>query len=278
MRLSYYPGCSMHGVSKEYEISAKLVLKKFDIEFEEIDDWNCCGALEASTISHLLSITLPARNLILTEQKKIVMLCSACQQVHNKAIYELKNNEQLRRQITEILAKPISTDIEIEHLLYFINKEISPEKIISNVKRKLNLKVIPYYGCLVARPSRYIHGDDPNFPTTLEKIITSLGAEALDFSYKTKCCGGALYLTNENLSHGMTENILIEAKKRQADCIVVVCPLCSTALETFSLKKKYEIPILFFTELMGLAFGYEPDELGLNKHLSDTKTLCEKIV
>jgi len=277
MKLSYYPGCSIHASSKEYEISAKRILRDFDIELEEIKDWNCCGAIEASSVDYLLSVALPSRNLTLADTNKIIMLCSACQQIHNKIKEELREDEALKQKVEGIIGRRINTDIEVKHLLYFIAKEIDEDRIRSNVKRDLKgLRVIPYYGCCVERPSRYIGGDDPDFPESLEKIITVLGGESLPFSYKTKCCGGALFLPQEDLSFAMSKNILSEAKKLSADCIAVVCPLCHVALETFSMKIGLDIPVLYFTQLMGIAFGYKASELGLNRNLISAERLTRR--
>lgn len=277
MKLVYYPGCSIHASSQEYEISAKRILKNFDIELEEIKDWNCCGAIEASSVNHLLSVALPSRNLTLADTNKIIMLCSACQQIHNRIKEELREDEILKQKVEGIIGRKINTDIEVKHLLYFVAKEIDEDRIRANVKKNLNgLSVVPYYGCCVERPSRYIGGDDPDFPESLEKIITVLGGETLPFSYKTKCCGGALFLPQEDLSFALSKNILLEAKKLSAECISVVCPLCHVALETFSMKIGLDIPILYFTQLMGIAFGYTPRELGLNRNLISAERLTKR--
>ena len=278
-KLGYYPGCSMHATCKEYEISAKKILQNFDIELEEIKDWNCCGAADASAMNHFLSVALPARNLAIANHQydELIMLCSACQQVHNKTKQKLLENRTLKKEIEKVIGKEINTDIEIKHLLYFISNEIELEKIKANVKKSLNgLKVAPYYGCAINRPSTYIHGDDPEFPVSLEKIITALGGEALEFSYRTKCCGGVLMLPEEDFAFAISKEILLEAKKISADCIVVVCPLCQAALEIFSIKLKLEMPILFFTQLMGIAFGYTYKELGLNRNLIPSEKMLKK--
>jgi len=278
-KLGYYPGCSMHATCKEYEISAKKILQNFDIELEEIKDWNCCGAADASAMDHFLSVALPARNLAIANHQydELIMLCSACQQVHNKTKQKLIENPLLKQEIEKSIGKEINTDIGIKHLLSFISNEIETGKIEANVKKSLNgLKVAPYYGCAINRPSSYIHGEDPEFPVSLEKIITALGGEALQFSYRTKCCGGVLLLPEEDFALAISKNILLEAKKNSADCLAVVCPLCQATLEIFSLKMKLEMPILFFTQLMGIAFGYTIKELGLNHNLISAEKMLKK--
>lgn len=278
-KLGYYPGCSMHATCKEYEISAKKVLKNFEIELEEIKDWNCCGATDASAMDHFLSVALPARNLAIANHQydELIMLCSACLQVHSKTKQKLIEDPSLKQELEKVIGKEINTEVEIKHLLYFMSNELDGEKIKANVKKPLTgLKVAPYYGCAINRPSAYLHADDPEFPVSLEKIITALGGDALPFAHRTKCCGGVLLLPEEDFALAISKDILLEAQKSSADCIAVVCPLCQATLEIFALKLKLEIPVLFFTQLMGIAFGYTSKELGLNHNLVSAEKMLKK--
>jgi len=277
MKISYYPGCSIHTSSKEYEISAKRILNDLGIELEEIKDWNCCGAIEASALNHFLSVALPARNLAIANSKRIIMLCSACQQVHNKIKEELIENKTLKSEVENTIGKTVNTDIEITHLIYFIAREIEENKIESRIVKPLKgLRVIPYYGCCIDRPSRYVHGDNPDFPVALEKIITILGAEPLLFPYKTRCCGGTLFLPKEDYSFAMSKKILLQSSMLNADCITVACPLCHVTLETFSIQLQLSIPVLYFTQLLGIAFGHSIKELGLNRNLIPADKIMER--
>lgn len=281
MKLSYYPGCSIHATSKEYEQSAEKILNKLGFELEEIKDWNCCGAVEAQAMNHFLSVALPARTFTIPlpdNSNQIIMLCNACFQSHAKSLDELKRNSNIKQKIEEILGRKINTDIKLYHLLYFIINNIEKTKFKENIKISLsNIKIMPYYGCSIVRPSSILQGDDPNFPHTMEDLIILLGGVPVSSKISTKCCGGTAMLTEENVSLNLNKNIIEEARKTKADCISVVCPLCDMALENTSLKLNSEIPVVYFTQLIGLSFGFKPEELGLNKNLISTEKLLKKI-
>ncbi|MFH1087184.1 MAG: CoB--CoM heterodisulfide reductase iron-sulfur subunit B family protein [Chloroflexota bacterium] len=281
MRIGYYPGCTLHSSAEEYDKSARLVSGSLGIELEELKDWSCCGAFEAASVSHLLSLALPARNLSIAarEFKAVAMPCSACLFVHVRAKKELAENETLRKEVSRVIEQEAATDIAIRHLLDVFINDVGVEKIKENVKKSLNgLRVACYYGCVIVRPSQFYHFDDPNYPESLDRIVAALGGQSVPFAYKTKCCGGALLLANEELALEMTGSILAGAKESKAQCIIAACPMCHMALETLYAKVEskhkvnLDMPILYFTELMGLAFGFGVKELGLQRHLiSPTK-------
>ncbi|MDI6815495.1 MAG: CoB--CoM heterodisulfide reductase iron-sulfur subunit B family protein [Dehalococcoidales bacterium] len=286
MKIGYYPGCTLHSSAKEYDLSAQLVLHSLGIELEEIKDWNCCGAFEAASISHLLSLALPARNLSTAgkEFQKVIIPCSACLLAHVRVKQELSENERLKQEVSEIIGQEAVTDLDIKHPLDVLVNDVRIEKIKGNLKRSLNgLRVACYYGCVIVRPSQFYHFDDPNYPQSMDEIITALGGQSLAFPYKVKCCGGALLLPNEEIALEMTKSILLGAKDAGAQCILVVCPMCHMALE--SLYKKVEskhkvnldMPILYFTQLIGLAFGFGVTELGLQRNLISPMKLVDSL-
>jgi heterodisulfide reductase subunit B len=287
MKLAYYPGCSVHGSSREYEMSARKVLSRFGMELEEIEDWNCCGAVEAAGVDHELSVALPARNLTLpkvTEAGRIIMLCSACQAVHNKARSEMLADPSLKGRMDGLIGRKVNTDVEIRHLIHYLASDMDRNEIRKQVKKPLtHVKVVPYYGCVVNRPSRFINGDDPDNPTSLENILSDIGAQVLSFSHRNRCCGGTAMLTEEDVAITLGGKILAEAREAGAHCIATVCPLCQVALENASLKARdasgssYDLPIVYFTQLMGLAFGFGPGELGLGRNVVSTRVLVEKV-
>lgn len=286
MKLGYYPGCTLYSTAKEYNLSTISVFKSLGIELAEISDWNCCGAIEAASLNYLLSIALPARNLTIAsrEYQTLIMPCSACLANHTKAFKELKGDPVLQERIKKIINAEIK-DIELKHPLDVLVNDIDMEKIKEKIKKPLNgLKVVSYYGCVLVRPSRVMQFDNPENPQYLDKIITALGAESLPYDFKTKCCGGALMLTNEDLTLQMSKNILVSAKEIGAQCIVLLCPMCHLTLESLSfklelkLKLNLEMPILYFTQLIGLGFGINPKLLGLNKNLISTYKLVKSIL
>ncbi len=285
MEFSYYPGCSLESSAKEYQMSAEVVCEKLGIELVEIEDWNCCGALEVSSLNSTLSIALPARNLRIASEKsdKLAVACNACLNNLLSVQNRLSENEELKQKIGKMLNFEFR-EIEILHLLDLIWNEVGLEKIGESVEKPLNgLKTVSYYGCLSVRPSKVMRSDDPDNPTHIDEIVAVLGGQPLEFTGKTKCCGGGLLMTYRNVALELTGLILTEANRRGAQCILVTCPLCHMTLETLTNKVKIDrdkrkIPILYFTQLIGLSFGLEPKKLGLHKNLVSPEEVVSSIV
>ncbi len=283
VRISYYPGCSLESSAKEYQLSANAVCERLDIELVEIEDWNCCGALEVSSLNPLLSLALPARNLKIAseESDKLVVTCNACLNNLVKVQWRLSQNGELRRRINQLLNYNFR-ELEIKHLLDLFLSDIGLQKIKERVQKPLKeLKTVSYYGCLIVRPSKILNFDDPDDPELLDRLVLNLGGEPLEFFGKTKCCGGGLLMTDQKTPFELTKEIIAEAKEREAQCITVTCPLCHMALETLQHKvmakidSKREIPILYFTQLIGLSFGIPPKELGLHKNMISAKPVID---
>ncbi len=284
MEISYYPGCSLESTAKEYQLSAEVVCKQLGIELVEIEDWNCCGALEASSLNSTLSLALPARNLRIASEgsDKLVVACNACLNNLVSVQHKLSNNEELKQKISGILNYEFR-EVEIEHLLDLIWNEVGLENLGESVTKPLNkLKTVSYYGCLSVRPSKVMKSDDPDNPTHLDEIVSVLGGTPLEFTSKTKCCGGGLLMTYRDVALKLTEGILTEANQRGAECILVTCPLCHMTLETLTSKVKTgpnggAIPVLYFTQLIGLSLDIEPKKLGLNKNLVPPDAVIKSI-
>lgn len=274
MAISYYPGCSLKSTAKEYQMSAETVCKHLGMELIEIEDWNCCGALEVSSLNSTLALALVARNLKITSEKsdKLAVACNACLNNLRLVQHKLSSNEELKQKISKMLNYEFY-EIEIKHILDLLWQDVGLDNIGKNVKKELNgLKTVSYYGCLSVRPSKIMKSDDPDNPTRLDEIVSILGGEPLEFTSKTKCCGGGILMTYRDKAFKMTEQILKEAGERGAQCILTACPLCQMTLETVSQKVNagpngQKIPILYFTQLMGLAFGIDAKKLGLQKNL-----------
>ncbi len=279
MEFAFYPGCTYHATSREYGESTLAVLKELRIsetegvEFEEIDNWNCCGALETTTLSPTLAMAVPARNLAIAskQDKPLAMICSACFYNHQKVNKELEKDQKLKSEVTRIIKDDIRP-IEIKHFLDIVVRDVGLDNVSKSVKNPLNgLKVAPYYGCALLRPSLVNAVDDHHNPSIFESLIETLGGEAVNYPLKTKCCGGSLIATNEDITYKMTNSILVAAKEAGADCIATCCPLCQMALESIYLKEdkkreeKFDMPILYFTQVMGIAFGLSKKELGLQR-------------
>ncbi len=274
---TYYPGCSLHSTAKEYDVSVKLVCQALGIKLKELDDWICCGASAAHSTNHLLSLALPAHNLKLAEKAglPIVAPCAMCFSRLKFALYELKDAKTLElveRAIGETLDKAVAVKSMIEILDVPI-----PELMI---KKPLNgLKVACYYGCLLVRPREVTDLDDENDPQIMDRLIERVGGESLPWGLKTECCGASLPFARPDIVHKLSHRLLSTAKKLGADCIAVACPMCQSNLDLQqkAIESKYQeelgLPIIFFTQLMGIALGIPPEELLLNKHFTDPMPL-----
>ncbi|MEJ2271004.1 MAG: heterodisulfide reductase-related iron-sulfur binding cluster [Candidatus Bathyarchaeota archaeon] len=218
MEIPYYPGCSLQSTAKEYNMSAEVVCKHLGMELIEIEDWNCCGALEVSSLNSTLATSLVARNLKITSERsdKLAVACNACLNNLISVQHKLSSNEELRQKICGMLDYEFR-EIEIKHILDLIWKDIGLDVIEKNVQKELkDLKTVSYYGCLSVRPSKLMNSDDPDNPTRLDDIVSVLGGEPLEFTSKTKCCGGGILMTYRDKATKMAEDILSEAGERGA--------------------------------------------------------------
>jgi heterodisulfide reductase subunit B len=290
MKYAYFPGCSIHASAKEYAMAAQAINKHLDVELVEIPEWNCCGAIDAVyAYNPLLSISLSARNLALAENMKmdVVTLCSACYFTLNRASNMLRENADMKCRVDRAIndaGLKYTGGVKVRHYMDILANDVGFEKIRQQVKSPLKgLKVAPYYGCLIVRPTGIQRFDDPEHPTSMDKVIQALGAEAVTYPDKTSCCGASLAITDEEVMMEMTKQPLLSAKNAKADCIVTPCPMCHFNLD--AKQKDIEthfdinigIPVLYITQLVGLAFGLPPKELGLNRNIVSPNKILEKL-
>ncbi len=290
MKYAFYPGCAVHASAKEYGQSSKAVCKALDIELVEIPDWNCCGAIDAVySYEPQYSLALVARNLALAEkmQTDIVTLCSACYFSLARTNKLFKENAEVKSKINEALSSvglSYNGGVKVRHLLEVILTDVGLEKIKSKVTVPLNsLNVASYYGCLLVRPVDLANFDDPEHPTKMDELVETLGASKVDYYSKTKCCGASLGVTDEKVMLELSKKILLDAKNSGANCVITACPLCQFNLDAkqkdieskFNLK--INLPILHFTQLVGLAFGIDIKELGLNRNVVSPQKILPKV-
>lgn len=278
MKYSYYPGCAQHGTAVDYRRSINTVFRRLGIELEEVGDWNCCGALHVP--DRTVRVALSARTLAASGGLDLATPCNLCYSNLMRAQAALEDSF-LKNRINEALTAKYDGSARPKHLLEVIVKDLGLAKLAEQVRHPLKIKAAPYYGCLLTRPENKF--DSPENPKSLDNLITSLGAEPVKYYYKTKCCGGPVLITNEDLALGLAKDLLVMAKESGADCMVVTCPMCHLQLDAKqkAVESKYnlklDLPIIYFTELMGLAMGFQPKELGLDKHLVPTDKLIAKI-
>jgi len=278
MKYAYFPGCSLHSTAKEYDCSTRAVCRAIGVELQEIPDWNCCGASSAHSLSHNLALALPARNLGLAEKMglDVVVPCAACYNRMRASEQELRENKERRDRINELLSAPFEGGITVKTLPEVIGSPELAEVIAEKVKKPLSsLKAACYYGCLLVRPPKIMQFDDAEDPQSLDQIVTALGAETVNWPYKTECCGASFALTKPSIVVKLTYDILRYAKAAGANCIVCACPLCQANLDTRQSEveatygEKLDLPIFYFTELMALAMDLPIGDC-LKRHMVDT--------
>lgn len=273
LRYNYYPGCSLSATGKAYDVSTRAVCEKLGIQLDELPDWNCCGATAYFSVDEEESLAVAARNLALAEQSgfDLVTPCSACYITLSKTNHRLREYDGIRERVREALAAAdlkYEGNIEVRHLLYVFDEDFGFDRLGGLVKRDVTgLNVAPYYGCQIVRP--YTDKESPDIPMSMDRMIEACGSRVVDFQLKTKCCGGALTGIDEKTALGLIQTLLECARRNGADCIVTPCPLCQTNLDAYQFKvnsmfgTNYHIPILFFTQLIGLALGIDERKLGL---------------
>jgi len=274
----FYPGCSMESSAKAYEASLEAVCKPLGISLKEIEDWNCCGATEYLSLDVTPAYSLIARNLALAEQqaegtKTLMAACSACYLNLSKADHYMSEDKAFGKKINEALsAGGLHYDpgeLIIRHLLDIIVNDIGLDKVKEKVVKPLTgLRVASYIGCMVPRPDYNHHSSDHEYPFELDDLLKVLGAEVIDFPLKTACCGGHMTQIGPDTAFELIRRLISSAEQYKADVLVALCPMCQMNLDAFQgqmngyFHTNYHMPILFFTQLMGVAFGEKPQNLG----------------
>ena len=286
---TYYPGCSQMITNKAYNISTRSVARVLGLEMAELDDWNCCGATAYMAIDKKRAFVLSARNLALAEKTgrdEIVTSCNGCYLTLNKVNTHLAEEPELLAQVQQALqagGMSYKGTVRVRHFLDIVVNDLGEAVIAEHVKRPLTgLKVASYYGCQITRPFGLI--DDEEFPEIMDKLAGWLGAEPVFFPLKAKCCGGLMMTTQPEIGRKLTGKILKSAKEQGADCIITCCPLCQMNLEAYqahvgaAIGYDCTIPVLYFTQLMGHAFGLKGRELALKDSLTPVAgMLTEKV-
>lgn len=283
MKYSYYPGCSLHSAHKGYDLSCRSVMEKLGCELTELEDWNCCGATIYMSIKKITSLAIAARNLAIAEKDglDIVTPCSSCYTILNKAHKHLKNSQELLEKVNTCLAEAgleYNCTARVRHPLDVLINDVGLEIININIEKPLTgLKIANYYGCQIVRPDKGF--DDRENPTSMENLFESIGAENVYYPCKLRCCGGMLMTTYEKAAIKLSTDLLERAVENGAECIATTCPLCQMNLEAYQNKinktynVNYKMPILFFTQILGVALGLDEKELGIDKNFYK----CEKL-
>ena len=282
---TYYPGCSLSSTNRAYDISTRNVAKVLGVEMRELEDWNCCGATAYTAIREKRSFVLSARNLALAEKEggQLITVCAGCYLALHKTNQYLAENAELRKDIRAALqsgGEDYNGGVQVRHFLDVVTRDLGEETVRQHVVAPLKgLKVAPYYGCQITRPFGEI--DDPDFPTAMHRMLDWIGAEPLEFGLSTKCCGGMLMTTTPDTALDLVGHILAEANRIGADCIATACPLCQINLEAYQkkacrkVKGECRMPVLYFTQLLGLSLGLEPGQVALKDNLTSARVVLE---
>lgn len=271
-----FTGCVIPYRLSSYEISARKVLSKLGVELVDMPDFNCCG-YPMDVINHDLMLTLAARNLCIAEREGLNMmtLCNGCFCSLNETNKALKEDKKLREKINSYLKEvgmEFKGTIEVKHLIYVLSEDLGYEKIKNAVVKPLsNLKVAQHSGCHVVRPAKYVGRDDPEHPQTLKNLIRLTGAECLDYIDEAECCGNPIIGVNEEVPFSMAKEKLDHVRAAGAQALVTICPFCHIMFDLNqprierAFNEKYGLPVLHYTQLLGLAMGFTPEELAMNE-------------
>ena len=286
--VAYFPGCSLHGTSKEYDLSTQAVFNALGFPLQEPEGWGCCGTTPAHSTDHFLSTLLPMKNIALIRGEgygQITTPCPSCFLRMKVALKDTEENGDLRKKVTQELPNLSYNGMKIEHLLQTVTDRIGYQKVAAKVVRPIKgLKVVCYYGCIITRPPKITQVKDYEYPTQMDRLMKVLGITPLDWSYKTRCCGVSLGITQLPIALELSRKILKNAKRVGADAIAVACPLCHVNLDArqkqieTEFREQFQLPILYFTQLMGLAIGLNSEALGLDKHFVDPLPLLQKVL
>jgi len=297
MRYAYYPGCSLTHSAAPYDLSTRAIAAPLGLSLEEIDDWNCCGATEYISINKGAAYALVGRNLALAAKQggthDVVAPCSACFLNLRKVDHYMAKFPAVREMTNSALAagdlhyEPGS--VHVRHLLDVVVEDVGYDALQARVVRPLDgLRLAPYYGCLIARPqwnggSVDPRGIDPEYPTHLDRLLRSLGAEVVDFPLKTHCCGGHMTQISAETAYELIRRLLHNASEYEADIIVAACPMCQLNLDAYQSQvnrhfgTNFHLPVLYFTQMIGLAMGMAPADLGIGREIVSAASALGKI-
>ncbi len=273
---TYFPGCSAEATAIPLGLSVPPVAKALDMDLVELEDWNCCGSTPYWSVDKLEAASMAARNLALAEKAglDLVTPCSNCFVILHSTNGHLEELPSFREQVNEALAAAnleYGGGVRVRHLAEVLYTDVTPETIGAKVTKPLKgLKVAAYYGCQLVRPNGF---DDPESPHSLDEIVASLGADVVSWEMKARCCGSSLVMPEPKVALELVNKLLKNAQENGAQCLVTPCPLCQINLDVYQsqvnsqFKTKYNLPVLFVTQLIGVALGISAKELALSRNI-----------
>ncbi len=286
MKYAFFPGCSLESTAWDYDTSTRAVCRALGIEITDVPDWVCCGSTPAHASNASLSVALPALNLHKAKTagySEVLTACASCYARLRTANHKIRQEPAERERAQRIIEKPYDGSVNVRHILDILFNELGVAEIEKRIKAPLSgLRVASYYGCLLSRPKEVVAFDDAEHPVCMDKLVKAAGAEPVDWPLKTECCGASLSISKTSVVNRLGYKLLSMAHRAGAECIVVACSLCQLNLDLrqADAKKNHadipDIPVLYITQLLGLALGLPPKELGLDALMVSAASLTNR--
>jgi len=273
VKYAFFPGCSLESTARPYDVSVRAVCRALGIALEEIPDWVCCGSTPAHASDDSVAVALPALNLQKAQSLglRVMVACASCYARLRTVNHRVRREPDDRRRVERLTGLPYDGGVEVRHVLDVLMNELGPDAIRAKTSRPLaGLRVACYYGCLLTRPPEVVAFDDAEHPACMDELVAAAGAETVEWPFKTECCGAGLSLTHPGVVNRLTHKIVSMARAAGADCLAVACPLCQVNLDLRQADAAKAhgamrpTPVLYVTQLLGLALGLPPERLGLD--------------
>ena len=286
MKYGYYPGCSLEGISNEYDESMRALFAQLEVTIEDLPDWICCGTLAAPSISHLLGLATPLWNVARAQQAgydQLIAPCSACLYHFKRAAKQVAEDPALRAEVEAVLELPLDAAPPTIHPLELLSADGFEARIRQSIQRDLSgLKVVCYYGCHISRPASVMQFDDPENPQSMDRLLDWVGVQTLDWPRKVDCCGAHFSMIKPDIVIDLCQQLFESALEAGADAIVVACPMCHANLDTrqeaiaAKMGQPLNMPVLYFSQVLGCALGLPDEKLGFKRHIVDPVPLMLK--
>jgi heterodisulfide reductase subunit B len=286
MKYAYYPGCSAESTARDQYMSINEVARALNIELIQPQGWTCCGSTPAHHTNKIISLALPAANLLMAKKLGLdmVVFCAACYNRMKVANHEISSKPEIRKMVSEALGEDYDGTTKVHHFVEILVKDIGMQKLQKAFTHSLDgLKVASYYGCLLVRPQSVTNFDDPENPMIMDKLVSLMGGESIDWPHKVECCGGGFALTRTDIVLELSNSILGHAQKAGASCIAVACPMCQVNLDlrqsdiSKTKHSNYNIPVVYITQLLGLCLGIPARKLGMGKCVVSPKQIIKMV-
>src|SRR6058998_516705 len=289
LKYALYPGCAAKGATPELYQSTMAIIGRLGIEVVELTAASCCGAGVVAEADPDVALALNARTFAQAEELglDVMTICGTCQGVMGAANKRLKTEPGLLERINQVLTRDGITyrgTIQVKHLLWIVVREVGLHRLAEQIRIPMSdFRIAPFYGCYILRPSWDLGFDDPENPTSLEKVIRAVGAEPVDYGGKIKCCGFPIILEKEDIALAMNGTNLKEAKDAGADAMVTPCPLCHMSLDIYQeraarkVETNLNLPVLHLPQMLGLAMGVQAKDLGVERHLVPVDSILHTV-